>query len=176
MSNVQRYHSRAIALHWLIAAMILALFVGGLTIDACPKEWKSALINLHALGGVALLLLVLYRIVWRVTHPAPPLPVSVSPLIARAAGLGHLALYLLMLAVPMIGVPTLLWRGRGLDFGLFQIASPFARTPEVYKPLTEIHEFGAFALIILALLHAAAGVWHHVVQKDGTLLRMMPER
>ena len=173
---IQRYNSRAILLHWLIAAMILLLFVGGLTIDAFPKGWKSAMINLHALGGLTLALLVIYRIFWRLTHAAPALPASVSPLIARAAGLGHLALYLLMLAVPFIGVPTLLWRGRGLDFGLFQIASPFTRTPEIYKPLTEIHELGAFALVILALLHAAVGVWHQFVQKDGILLRMMPGR
>ena len=173
---IQRYNSRAILLHWLIAAMILLLFAGGLTIDAFPKDWKSAMINLHALGGLTLALLVLYRIFWRLTHAAPALPASVSPLIARAAGLGHLALYLLMLAVPIIGVPTLLWRGRGLDFGLFQIASPFTRTPEIYKPLTEIHELGAFALVILALLHAAVGVWHQFVQKDGILLRMMPGR
>jgi cytochrome b561 len=173
---IQRYNSRAILLHWLIAAMILLLFVGGLTIDAFPKDWKSAMINLHALGGLTLALLVIYRIFWRLTHAAPALPASVSPLIARAAGLGHLALYLLMLAVPIIGVPTLLWRGRGLDFGLFQIASPFTRTPEIYKPLTEIHELGAFALVILALLHAAVGVWHQFVQKDGILLRMMPGR
>jgi len=78
--------------------------------------------------------------------------------------------------VPIIGVPTLLWRGRGLDFGLFQIASPFTRMPEIYKPLTEIHELGAFELVILALLHAAVGVWHQFVRKDGILLRMMPGR
>lgn len=175
-TDAPRYTSRAIALHWLIAGLILLLFIGGLTIDAFPKDWKSAMINLHALGGVTLLLLVFYRIAWRLSHPAPPLPAAVSPLIARAAGLGHLALYLLMLAVPLIGVPTLLWRGRGLDFGLFQIASPFARTPEVYKPLTEIHELAAFALIILAVLHAAVAIWHQYVQKDGILLRMMPQR
>jgi hypothetical protein len=132
--------------------------------------------GLAAQGNHHVALLVLYRIFWRLTHAAPALPASVSPLVARAAGLGHLALYLLMLAVPIIGVPTLLWRGRGLDFGLFQIASPFTRTPEIYKPLTEIHELGAFALVILALLHAAVGVWHQFVQKDGILLRMMPGR
>ena len=174
--KVARYNSGSIALHWISAALIVALFAGGLTIDAFPKEWKSALINLHAIGGVTLLVLVVVRIAWRLTHPAPPQPASIGPLMQRAAGLGHLALYGLMIAVPVIGVPTLLWRGRGLDFGLFQIASPFARTPEVYKPLTEIHEIGAFALIILAVLHAAISVWHHVVQKDGTLLRMMPDR
>lgn len=173
---IQRYNSVSIALHWISAVLIVALFAGGLTIDAFPKEWKSAMINLHAVGGVTLLVLVVARIGWRLTHPAPAQPASIGPLMRRAASLGHLALYALMLAVPVIGIPTLLWRGRGLDFGLFQIASPFARTPEVFRPLTEIHEIGAFALIGLALAHAAIGVWHQVVQKDGTLLRMMPER
>ena len=173
---VQRYNRLSISLHWLSAILILALFVGGLTIDAFPKDWKSAVINLHAVGGLALLALVLFRVVWRLSHAAPPPPAGASPLLDRAAKLGHFALYALMLAIPVIGVPTLLWRGRGLDFGLFQIASPFARTQEVYKPLTEIHELAAFALIALVIGHVGFAVWHHVKLKDGTLLRMMPER
>ena len=173
---VQRYNRLSISLHWLSAVLIVLLFIGGLTIDAFPKDWKSAVINLHAIGGLALLALVLLRIVWRLTHAAPPPPAGTSSLLDRAAKLGHFALYALMLAIPVIGVPTLLWRGRGLDFGLFQIASPFERTREIYKPLTEIHELAAFALIALVIGHAGFAVWHHVKLKDGTLLRMMPER
>ncbi|MFM9587556.1 hypothetical protein, partial [Streptomyces caniscabiei] len=82
----------------------------------------------------------------------PPL----APISARLAGIGHALLYLLMIGVPAIGVPTLLFRGLGLDFGLFQLAAPLARNRDIYRPLTEIHELGSYLMIALAAGHAAA--------------------
>jgi cytochrome b561 len=78
-----------------------------------------------------------------------------------------------MFVVPLIGVPTLLYRGRGIDFGLFQVLSPFVRDPQIYRPLTESHEIAAYALVLLAAGHALAAIYHHVILKDRLMLRMM---
>ena len=169
-----RYDLGTIAFHWTMAALIIAIFAIGLSIDAFPKEQKSLWINLHSVFGLLVLVLWVGRLIWRVTHKAPPLPDSMSPLMKRASHAVHGILYLLMLGVPMIGIPTLLYRGRGLDFGFVQIASPFARTPEIFKPLTEVHEIGAFVLIGLALAHALAAIYHQFVLRDGVLSRMSP--
>jgi cytochrome b561 len=176
MALSQRYSAVAIALHWSIAALILLAFGLGLTVDNFPKEIKGAVINLHSLIGLAVLVLSLARLYWRMTHPAPPLPQSMPPLVRLASHAGHAGLYLLMIAVPLIGVPTLLYRGRGLDFGLFQIASPFERTPDIYRPLTELHELASFALIGLAAAHLLAALYHHFIRNDDILTRMMPPR
>ncbi|MCI4678023.1 cytochrome b [Rhodoblastus acidophilus] len=172
--NVKRYNGAAIALHWTIAGLIVVAFVLGLTIDDFPKDMKSAAINAHALIGLAVLALSVVRLYLRFVNPPPPLPESIGPLSRLASGATHAGLYVLMIAVPLIGVPTLLYRGRGFNFGLFAIPSPFGRTPEIYRPLTEAHEVAAYAIIGLAAAHALAALYHQYVRKDDVLLRMLP--
>lgn len=173
---VERYSGTAIRLHWAIAALIVAAFGLGLTVDTFPKSWTGAIINLHVLLGLGVLLLTAIRVWWRLSHRPPALPVEIPALMKRAAQAGHLFLYIMMVVVPLIGVPTLLYRGRGIDFGLFQVAPVFARDPSIFRPLTEVHEIAAFALVLLAAGHAIAAVYHHVVMKDRLLLRMMAPR
>jgi cytochrome b561 len=75
--------------------------------------------------------------------------------------------------VPLIGIPVLLYRGLGLDFGLFQMPSLFARTPAIFRPLQEAHELAAYALIGLAAAHMLAALYHHFVRRDEVLLQML---
>ena len=133
----------------------------------CPPRWLVAV--------AAVVVLALARLGWRAGHAVPPLANS-TPLATLALKLGHGALYLLMFLVPIIGFAPLFARGRGINFGLFQIASPIERTKDWIKPTTEIHEIAAWALIALAVGHVAAAIYHQAVLKDGVLLRMMPEK
>jgi cytochrome b561 len=166
----------AISLHWTIATLIVIAFSLGLTLDAFPKAWEHAVVNIHALTGIAVLLLSFARLGWRLGHTVPPMPPEVGPLMRRAAAVTHAVLYLLMILIPLIGIPTLLFRGRGLDFGIFQIGSPFARTREIYGPLTEVHELAAYALIALAVGHALAALYHQFIRRDDVLLQMLRAR
>jgi cytochrome b561 len=172
----ERYSNTAIFLHWTTAVPIVAAFGIGLTVDTFPKSWVSAVINLHVLLGLGVLVLTAIRVWWRLTHRPPDLPMEVPAWMKRAALAGHLFLYIMMVVVPLIGVPTLLYRGRGIDFGLFQIAPVFARDPLIYRPLTQVHEIAAFALVLLAAGHAIAAIYHHVAMKDRLLLRMRASR
>lgn len=171
---MERYNAVAIALHWSVAASIILAFVLGLTIDDFPKDMKSAAINAHALIGLAVLLLSVARLYWRFVNPPPPLPLSVGPLTRMASGAAHIGLYFLIIAIPLIGIPTLLYRGRGLNFGLFAFPSPFERTPAIFRPLTDVHEVASYALIGLAAAHILAALYHHYVRRDDVLLRMLP--
>ena len=167
-----RYETPAIVLHWLIAALIVVAFALGLTVDSFPKSMTSMIINLHALLGSAILALTLARLVWRVTHRPPELGESSGPFIRISSKAVHILLYALMVLVPLIGFPTLFYRGRGLDFGVLQIAPFLPRTPEIYRPLTELHEYAAFALVGLAAGHAVAALYHQFVLKDRLMARM----
>lgn len=171
-----RYSAVARALHWLIAGLIVAAFVLGLTVDDFPKPYVSAVVNVHSLLGLAIIVLTLVRLGWRLTHQPPALPAETSALIRRASHLVHQLLYLVMLLVPMIGIPTLLYRGRGIDFGVFQMPPMFARTPEIFHPLTDVHGYAAYALVALALGHVAAGLYHQFILKDDLLSRMAADR
>lgn len=169
------YDSVARMLHWLMAFLILAVFLLGLLVDSLPKAWKYGSVETHKALGVGLLLLIVVRFGWRLINH-PPASESVSPMLDRAARLGHFALYALMLAVPVIGVVYTALRGQGIDFGLFSIPPIMERNRELGRTVREIHELAAYALIGLASLHALAALWHHFIRRDATLLRMLPAR
>lgn len=167
------YDSVARMLHWLMAFLILAVFMLGLLVEALPKAWEHGIVETHKVLGVGILLLVVVRFAWRLMH-RPPASEPVSPLLDRAAWLGHSGLYALMLAVPVIGLVYTALRGQGIDFGLFSIPPIMARNRELGRAVREIHELTAYALIGLAGIHALAALWHHFIRKDATLLRMLP--
>ena len=169
------YNLVAIALHWSIALLIGATFLLGITVDDFPKAWDQAVVNTHVLMGLAVLMLTLVRIGWRITHKPPPLPNAENLMLGKVSKLVHLLLYGLMLLVPAIGIPTLLYRGRGVNFGMFGIPPLLPRTPGIYRPLTELHEIGAYALVILALGHVLAALYHQVILRDRLMSRMLPQ-
>lgn len=173
MPNVsERYHPVAILIHWTVALLISLDFVLGLTVDNFPRSWTGAVINAHALVGLAVLGLTFMRLWWRLRHRPPDYPSDFSLLVRRMSHLVQSALYALMLAVPVIGIPTLLYRGRGLNLGFFEITSPLARTPEIFHPLTDVHGYAAYALVALAVGHMLAALYHQFILKDGLLSRM----
>jgi cytochrome b561 len=174
MSSSDRYGTVAVLFHWSIAVLIVLAFALGLTVDLFPDTWKGAVINSHSLLGLAVLILSILRLSWRRIHPIPEFSEAVGPFVRISAKVGHAALYVLMIVVPIIGIPTLLFRGRGLDFGFAQIASPFERSKDIFGPLTDFHEFAAYALVALAAAHMLAAVYHHRVLKDDTMRRMSP--
>ena len=166
-----RYSRPAIIAHWASALLIALAFVFGLTVDLWPRDQRAPWVNLHALIGIAIVALLAFRLIWRFVQPGPG-PVNDKPLEILATKIGHGALYALSLAGAITGVRALFLRGRGVDFGLFQIASPFERTGDLIKPATELHETFAYALVAVALAHAAMALYHHFVRRDGLLDRM----
>lgn len=166
------YDAIAIALHWGIAALIAVAFVLGLTVDNFPKAYEGAVVNTHAIIGLTVILLSLARVGWRLAHRAPPLPQGNGRIVEVASKLVHMSLYILMIVVPLIGIPTLLYRGRGIDFGILQLPPLVPRVPQIFRPLTEVHELTAYALILLAAGHVLAALYHQFVLRDGLVSRM----
>lgn len=174
-SRSARYDAVARGLHWGMAALILLAFALGLTVDAFPKSWERALVAVHKDIGIGLIVLVVLRLLWRLTH-RPPQTVQHSALVGTAAKLGHAGLYVLMALVPVIGVVYSIRRGQSFDFGLFTLQPFQAAEPRtVTRPIREWHEWAAYALIGLAGLHAVAALWHHLIRKDDTLRLMLPK-
>src|SRR5262245_31910620 len=120
----ERYGLVARVLHWSIGALIIAqLVVGFWTFEFMERTaQRSGNIGLHKALGVVLLLLVLVRIAWRVHDKPPALPASMSEQERNGARLGHALLYILMVAMPILGLLTNDTGGRSTDvFGLFTI-------------------------------------------------------
>ena len=177
----KRYDSVAILLHWLIGVSILAVGLVELfrrDIFAKGDPIRDALGAIHQPAGTVIFALILLRIVWRLTHPAPALPGTMRGWEMTVAKLTHLCLYAAMIAVPILGIATTFARGKPIDFGLFQIAGPaFAvLSKEGARTAKDIHEWLGQAILALAFFHAAAGLWHHSGRRDDVLTRMLPQR
>jgi cytochrome b561 len=170
-----RYGAVARLLHWLVALLIVFVFALGLSVDAFPHEWEDGIVLIHKDAGVAIVVLALLRLAWRQAVP-PPAAVGEGTVAARLAFLGHVALYVLMVAVPVIGIALSVLRGQGFDFGLFSIPPLMEANRPLARSVKEVHELAAWALVLLAGAHALVALFHHYVLKDGVLMRMMPPR
>ncbi|MBA4284921.1 MAG: cytochrome b [Xanthomonadaceae bacterium] len=177
-STSSRYSGTAIALHWLIAVLILGGFLVGLYMTGLKlSPDKLKLYAWHKWSGMTVLALALLRIVWRSTHPAPsPLPGQPrwQLLAAQAA---HLALYLLILAIPLSG--WLYSSASGYPvvyFGIkaLQLPDLVDKNKELAKTLKEVHELLNWTMAALVTVHAAAALKHQLIDRDGTLSRMLP--
>jgi cytochrome b561 len=170
----QSYDRTQIALHWIIAVLVFGLYIVGLSVDLFDKPVRPFIVNLHAAFGLLLLLLTVARIFWRRTHESPPLPASMGPLFQKAAAAGHGLLYLLTVVIPLVGIVAFALRGRPLDLGLLQIASPLEANHDLAEQVAEFH--GALATILIALVvgHVLVALYHQFVLRDGLLERIKP--
>ncbi|MGH8336172.1 MAG: cytochrome b [Gammaproteobacteria bacterium] len=174
--ETMRYGSVAIALHWVMFLLVVWVGILGLMHDTWPKRTQAYWINIHAMSGLILWILLISRIVWRIKTPPPHLPTNVGEWSRRLSRPVHLALYGLIFIIPLIGIVTFIWHGRVFDFGLFQINPGVASNRAVFHPTETVHGYLAYALFALVGIHALAALWHGFVRHDDVLRRMWPKR
>lgn len=165
-------------LHWLMA--VLFLFNVGLGYYASTLQPgvppRPALLDVHKSLGVALFVLVLVRLVWRMIHAHPHLPENFGPLTRAASALVHGALYALMLGMPLSGYVDSIAGGHPFRwFGLFTVPVLLDRNKALGHLGEQMHLAGAYAVYALVSLHIAAAFWH-AVRRDGVMARMLPAR
>ena len=176
--SAARYSRGAIALHWIIAALIVLNFILAEVAEDLSKEERSVLIGNHKAIGITILLLTLVRIGWRMARPAPPVLDTLKAWEAALSKVVHLVVYVLMLAIPLAGwaMSSAYGKGAPVDvFGLFGMpALPVAHDRETAGLFGDIHETTAKLMFVLFVLHVAAAFKHLFVDKDGTMRRMVP--
>jgi cytochrome b561 len=170
------YRLGAIAFHWAMFVLVVIVGVLGLLHDSWPRQTQTFWINVHALIGIALWLVLLARFGYRLRHSPPPLPSDIGAFSRRLSSPVHFALYALMFAIPIVGFVSFIYHGRVLHFGLFDLNSGIQKNPAIFEPTEDIHGYLAYALFALAGLHALAALWHHLVLHDGVLARIWRPR
>lgn len=172
-----RYDNVAIALHWLLALMILGSFCVGLYMTGLPFSMQRVkLYNWHKWAGMTILALSALRLLWRLSHRPPP--EAPGPRWQQlAAKTTHRAMYLLFFAIPLVG-----WAyssAAGFQIVVYGVL-PLPNLLPADKALAEVikpwHGWLAYALAALVFLHVVAGLKHHFVDRDGLLQRMRPGR
>lgn len=176
MSTVtkERYGNGAIALHWTMFVLVVVVGTLGLLHDSWPRNTQAFWINVHALIGILLWLTLIVRAVYRFRHPPPELPPGMGTLSRRMANPVHLALYVLLFIIPLIGIVTFVYHGRVLDLGFVQVHFGIKKDRAIFEPTEDIHGYLAYALFGLVGLHTLVALWHRFVRKDGVLQRMWP--
>jgi cytochrome b561 len=175
-STRQQWSGIGKALHWLVAALILVMAYLGLTMGDLPNgPDKIATYALHKSIGLSILALAVLRLGWRLYAGAPEEVAGTPRWQARIATVTHVALYALLLALPLTG--WLLNSAAGFPlqwFGLFNLPSLAARDEALHALSVEVHELLFWALAVLVVMHAAAALYHHLFLGDATLARMLP--
>jgi cytochrome b561 len=168
------------AVHWLTAILVLCGFIlGQFGDDLFPKgPVRDFGLLVHMTLGQCVVGLLVVRLLWRMANPPPPPEKTpFGLLVALAAKLSHVALYGLLLAVPLLGIIVQLKRGHALPiFALWHASSPWPADRNVARSILGLHARLADALLILAGIHAVAALVHHWIWRDRTLVRMLPRR
>lgn len=173
-----RYHPVSIALHWLLGVALVGMFAVGLYMVDLPfSPQRLQLINWHKWAGVLVLTLSFVRLLWRLTHRPPALPVAVEaamPGWQRLAHQGtHLALYVLFFAVPLLGWAYSSAAGFPIVlFGVLPLPDFVPVSESLADALKPLHKFGALAMAALVLLHVAGALKHQFIDRDRLLARM----
>lgn len=175
---VPRYSVLAIALHWLMALLVIGLLGVGLWMTGLKNSpFKISVYGWHKGLGLTVLALVLVRLLWRVHRPPPMLAESVPAWQVATATYTHRMLYALMLAMPLSGWLQNSAAGFPLRwFGLFKVPALIGRDKAAFAFWQQVHGWLAWTLIALIVLHALAALKHHWIDKDDTLKRILPWR
>lgn len=174
----QRWPNTIQLLHWLTVALIVALGIVGLWMTELPRgPDKISVYALHKSFGLTVLALTLVRLALRTRTNAPPLPEAMPRWQRRVAHAMQVALYLLLLAMPLTGWIFNSASGFPLRwFGLVALPALGAADPERKALFGLLHWAFFWTLVTAMLLHAGAALGHHFRNKDDILRRMLPRR
>lgn len=170
------YTKTAIFLHWLMAFGLITAFSLGIYMTELPfSPQKLKFYSWHKWIGVALFTLVIIRLAWRLTHPIPRLPATMSVWEQNAARSVHFLLYFLMLAIPLSGWLMSSAAGFPVVFlGWIPLPDLVAKNKELADLFKQIHWMLNMGLITLVILHLLAALKHHFIEKDHVLVQMLP--
>ena len=163
-------------LHWLTASFMLSVFVLAFLIDlATLRASHIAFLQLHRSMGLAVWLLTLFRLAWRLNAKYPDWPSDISETMRAVAKTTEYALYLLLLLQPILGLVQTNARGeRASLFFLGQLPALIEKNRPLAQQLLITHKLVGFSLLGLIALHVLAALFHHFVRRDDILTAMLP--
>jgi cytochrome b561 len=169
------YALSARILHWVTAALVLTMIPIGIAMaNANFGAAQDTLYHLHRSIGALLIPIVIVRLLYRLGHPAPPLPADVPAIQQFAAHATHWGLYALLVVQPFVGwIATSAYRAPVLFFWLFEIPPIWPEDRAFSERLFVAHRFLGILMALMICAHIAGALYHHFVRKDRVLMRMV---
>jgi cytochrome b561 len=176
-----RYSAPQRWLHWLVAILVLGNLAGGTMLwsfgftglrDTFGLAAANAMYTAHKSSGVLILALVLLRLGLRLRHGAPPPPASLSPVVWRLAHANHLALYVLLVVMPVLGWAATAAGGFPVQFLAWNLPGLVPENEALAETLFALHGAAGLAIAVLAAVHIAAALRHRFILRDDVLRRI----
>jgi cytochrome b561 len=159
-------------LHWIMAACILAMLFIGVGMVSTIRPDYLALVSLHKPLGIAILVLALIRLAVRLIRGAPPLPESMPQPMKLAAHLSHLAFYVLMIGLPILGWAMLSAEDYPVVVAGMRLPPIAPQSNDLHTLLWNAHRFLALCFFALIVVHVAAALFHALLRRDGVFQSM----
>lgn len=176
--NSNRYSAISVAMHWLMFLLMVAVYACIELREIYPKgsDPREALKMWHFMLGLCVLLLIWVRLFFIFRRQSPaivPTPPRWQKVTAKVV---HIALYVLMIGLPILGWLMLSAKGKVIPFFGLELPALMGKNKELGDLFKEIHETGGTIGYYLIGLHAVAGLFHHYFMRDNTLVRMLPRQ
>lgn len=172
-----KYTGFAMLLHWLIAVLVIVSWrIAEGAEGAATREARGEIMANHFAIGVVIFAVVAVRLIWRLMNPPPPTPAGHKGWERTLARIVHTAFYVLLLGMPIAGWIAMSSFGSQISvWGLFELPRlPVPVNEALGEQIFELHALAGTTLLILIVIHALGALKHTIIDKDGTLFRMLP--
>lgn len=176
-TRTDHYPATSKLLHWLVAACVLTTAPVAIAMtNVAEGPTRDTLYNFHKSLGVVILVLMILRLINRLVVGAPMPDPAIEPWQKTLSSAVHGLLYLLLLAMPVVGyVANSAYGATTPFFGLFELPMIVAKNEALATQLFTLHRWAGWLLIVLVLMHVSAALYHHFVRRDEVLKRMLPQ-
>jgi cytochrome b561 len=175
-TRTDHYPATSKLLHWSVAVCVIVtapVAIAMTRIEAGPTQ--DALYNFHKSLGVLILVLMVLRLVNRLAVGALAAEADIEPWQKVVSSIVHGALYVLLLAMPVVGyVANSAFGATTPVFGLFELPAVVDKNEELAEKLFALHRWVGWLVVVLALTHVGAALYHHFIRRDAVLKRMLP--
>ena len=172
----EKYALSAILLHWLLVALVFALYGLGWYMVELPKGTPPVayFYNLHKSIGLVAAVPIVWLICWRATHLVPPLPASMPRWKVRASKANHLLFYVCLVVMTLSGFIESNFTKYGIKFFGYQLPVLGWEDKTIYYLFNRIHVYTSYLFTALIAVHIMAALQHLLLEKDGVFQRMLP--
>lgn len=164
---------QSILLHWIVGLSFIGVFALGLYMVNQPAPGKYELYGIHKSVGFLILIAAVTRIAWRLKEGAIPALSPSSALLEKLAKAIHGLLLLATLAMPISGVAMSVGGGRAVSIFAWEIIPEGEEIPWLGDAASAIHHMAVELIIVVLALHIAGALKHQLIDKDGTISRML---